>query len=221
MKGQHCYALPAPPWTGFEVTLSCSGSSPPADRTLSCRPPQPKAPRDSPPRTPGTTPSLQMRRVPLTTPATTDILCRKQNEHIYLMSRTSHACATLNSDVSLSPSLWQMRWKHSHVTNTRAERERSRRSRSERPGRAEQHEEASHQGAAGWSCQRTLAFCVKRHYDNEHSLPVTGTSWASFPLMYFREGNGLWQSYLLLCIAGLFREVTLKKNKKNYFIEYL
>lgn len=56
-----------------------------------------------------------------------------------------------------------------------------------------------------------VTFYMERHYDNEHSFSITGTSWAPFPLMYYSEGNGLWQSYLLHCIARLFLEVTFKK----------
>lgn len=83
----------------------------------------------------------------------------------------------------------------------------------------EQHEETLNQKAGGLGCHRMVTFCVERHYDNECSFSITSTSWAPFPLMYFTEGNGLWQSYLLHCIAGLFLEITWKK--KICFREYL
>lgn len=85
----------------------------------------------------------------------------------------------------------------------------------------EQREETLYQKAGGLGCQRMVTFCVERHYDNEHSFSITSTSWAPFPLMYFSEGNGLWQSYLLHCIAGLFLEVTFKKSARENICENL
>lgn len=53
------------------------------------------------------------------------------------------------------------------------------------------HDETLYHKAGGFGCHRIVAFCVERHYDNEHSFAIISTSWAPFPLMYFSKGNGL------------------------------
>lgn len=126
----------------------------------------------------------------------------------------SHACAILNFDVSF-PSGWQMRWKisTSKKINNKA---RLLKAHCYPPqwcqNWTEQHDETLYHKAGGFGCHRIVTFCVEHHYDNEHSFSIISTSWAPFPLMYFSEGNGLWQFYLFHCMAGLFLENHFKKS---------
>lgn len=162
---------------------------------------------------------FKMRCKLLNTPAIADILCGIKWAYLsYELSLSqSHACAILNFDVSLFLHIdkWDGKfsrqkhtcWEFSHCYPPQWCQNLTK-----------QHEEKLNQKAGGLGCQRIVTFCVAHHYDNEHWFSITSTSWAPFPLIYFSEGNGLWQSYLLHCIAGLFLEVSWNK---ICFSEYL
>ncbi len=126
------------------------------------------------------------------------------------MSWVYLACATLNFDVSVF--LLSDKWDGKF---SRQKHARWRLSHSCLPqwcqNGTEQHEEPPYQRTGGLGCHRMVTFSAERHYDNEHSFSITSNSRAPFPLKYFSESNGLWQSYLLHCMVGLFLEVTLKK----------
>ncbi len=163
---------------------------------------------------------FKMRCIFLNTPATTDILCGIKWAYLSYELSLSHACAILNFDVSLflQTDKWDGKfscqkhicWKLLHCYPPQWCQNWT-----------EQHEEMLYQKAGGLGCHRMVTFCVERHYDNEHSFSITSTSWAPFPLMCFSEGNSLWQSYLLHCIAGLFLEVTFKKSATENICENL
>lgn len=145
-----------------------------------------------------------MRCMLLNITATTDILCGRKWAYSSCEPSLSHACAILNFDVSLflQSDKWDGKWSRQKHTRTHFF-----------PPQwchnwKEQDEKTLYQKARG--CHRMVTFCVQRHYDNEHAFSITNTSWAPFLLMYFSEGNGRWQSYLLHCIAGLFLEVRNK-----------
>lgn len=118
----------------------------------------------------------------------------------------SCVCYTQFRRVSFPSNEWQMRWKIS----TSKKHAYWKLSHCYPPqwcqNWTEQHEETLYHKAGGLGCHRIVTFRVEHHYDNEHSFSIIGTSWAPFPLMYFSEGNGLWQFYLLHCMAGLFLE---------------
>lgn len=147
----------------------------------------------------------------LKTPATTDILCGIKWANLSHELSLFHACAILNFDASLFPQgdKWDGKFSRQKTRLPKALASLSSTAVSELNG-TPRRDAISKSRRFGLSENGDI--CVERHYDNERSLSITSTSWAPFPLMYFSEGNSLWQSYLLHCIAGLFLEVTFKNS---------
>ena len=139
------------------------------------------------------------------------LVWRKMSIFILWAEFISRVCYTQFWCVSF-PSEWQMRWKIL-TSQTRSLKVLTLLSSAAScQNWKEQHEKTLYQKAGGLDCHRAVTFCVEHHYDNERAFSITGTLWVPFLLMYFCEGNGRWQSYLLHCIAGLFLEVWNKKS---------